>query len=172
MAMSAHSLTMSQNLPSLCLTKCNKILTFTCSISKLYGVLLVTKIICEINVFMRITGKTSEDSLFNLSINPCSVYHGRLKRISKPTRTDVAWNTDVGLAMAGKNLSTILPTTRSTNVKYRTAANVKSPTVLTTTTRVRRELFNKTNFSGFIPKTVALVWANPSNTKSHQSKLC
>ena len=72
-------------------------------ISRQFGVLLVIKTICVINVFMHIIGKISEGRLTLMSTKIYNAKPGKQRTILRPTKMVATLNIDVVCAMAGRN---------------------------------------------------------------------
>lgn len=122
-------LMMNQNCLSHNQTKCKETLISTCFILKLCGVLLVTKNISVIYVFMLTTGKTLDAPHTNTNTLTHNVVAGKQKRILKLTKTDANLNIAVASVTDGKNQSTTLCVTRHQNAELLMVANVASLTV-------------------------------------------
>ena len=122
MAIHVPLLTISNSSQSTCSMKWIPTLTSTCSTSRLYGVHSQTKNIREICVFTHTTGRTIDAHLISSNILIFSAQAGNKRRTLKHTKMGASQNTDVDIAMDGKNLSTTRLTTKLCHVvRQRTA---------------------------------------------------
>lgn len=102
--------TLRTNFRLICSISLKKMLTSTCSIIKLFGVQIVTKIIREIYVCTLIIGKISEENHIFIITKKNHVLIGIQRKILKLTRMDADLNIDVKEVTAGKNLNITLRT--------------------------------------------------------------
>lgn len=84
-----------------------KISTFTCSILKLYGVLIMKQIIKEMYVFMHIIGRILEENLIFIFTARSNAQIGEADSSLILIRMVVHMNINVLAAMVGKNKNTI-----------------------------------------------------------------
>jgi archaellin len=106
-------------------------LTSTSSILRQYGVLIATPSMHVTYAFTLTIGRTSGESLINMTMKRSSVLNGRPSTSFKHTQTAARMSTSAAFPMAGKSKSTILITIRCMHAGKERL--VKRLTVLTIT---------------------------------------
>lgn len=92
--------------------KWSKTQTSICSISRPFGVRIVTLLMLEINAYMLTIGKTSEENLSNSIMKGISARIGKARTSFRAIQTVASLNTDAIIRTDGKRVSTIHSTSK------------------------------------------------------------